>query len=42
MLQDPRRMARRYVVGNAAFSWLVVRALAGRMRGRDHARALQA
>jgi N-acetylglucosaminyldiphosphoundecaprenol N-acetyl-beta-D-mannosaminyltransferase len=32
LAQDPRRLARRYVVGNTVFTWLVVRELAGRLR----------
>jgi N-acetylglucosaminyldiphosphoundecaprenol N-acetyl-beta-D-mannosaminyltransferase len=34
MAQDPRRMARRYIVGNAAFTWLVLRAALGRRTAR--------
>ena len=30
LLQDPRRMARRYLVGNTVFTWLVLRAAVGR------------
>jgi len=31
LLQDPRRMARRYVVGNTRFTWLVLREAASRV-----------
>ena len=34
LLQDPRRLARRYVVGNAQFIWLVVRERARPRKGR--------
>jgi N-acetylglucosaminyldiphosphoundecaprenol N-acetyl-beta-D-mannosaminyltransferase len=30
LIQDPRRLARRYVVGNTVFTWLVLRAAAAR------------
>src|SRR5581483_6148018 len=35
--QDPRRMARRYVVGNTRFIWLVVRAAGHRLAQRQSA-----
>jgi N-acetylglucosaminyldiphosphoundecaprenol N-acetyl-beta-D-mannosaminyltransferase len=31
LAQDPRRLARRYVVGNSVFTWLVLRAFAARV-----------
>jgi N-acetylglucosaminyldiphosphoundecaprenol N-acetyl-beta-D-mannosaminyltransferase len=37
--QDPRRLARRYVVGNTVFAWLVLRALIRRGPGRMEAAA---
>jgi N-acetylglucosaminyldiphosphoundecaprenol N-acetyl-beta-D-mannosaminyltransferase len=33
LAQDPRRLARRYVVGNSVFTWLVLREAAGRLAG---------
>jgi N-acetylglucosaminyldiphosphoundecaprenol N-acetyl-beta-D-mannosaminyltransferase len=33
LAQDPRRLARRYVVGNTVFTWLVLRAAVGRLSG---------
>lgn len=36
-LQEPRRMWRRYLVTNSAFAWLVLRAMLGRMTGRQAA-----
>jgi N-acetylglucosaminyldiphosphoundecaprenol N-acetyl-beta-D-mannosaminyltransferase len=39
LLQDPRRLARRYVVGNSAFAWLVVKdAVRIRFRARPASR----
>ena len=34
LLQDPRRMARRYIVGNTRFTWLVLREAARRVARR--------
>jgi N-acetylglucosaminyldiphosphoundecaprenol N-acetyl-beta-D-mannosaminyltransferase len=33
LAQDPRRLARRYVVGNSVFTWLVLRAMFARLLG---------
>ena len=33
LAQDPRRLARRYVVGNSVFTWLVLRAMFTRLLG---------
>jgi N-acetylglucosaminyldiphosphoundecaprenol N-acetyl-beta-D-mannosaminyltransferase len=33
LAQDPRRLARRYLVGNSMFTWLVLRAMAARAVG---------